>query len=302
MFVIIGCMFTGIVAGVLLRKVNLGWLDKFIVFTIWLLLFLLGFEMGSDPEIVATLHNLGLIALIISLTATFGSCLAAWILARWCKMGDYSQDGAKRPISIWKPLKGSFTILAFFAAGCIIGYWDLFGDFSIPSDLSFYTLCVMIFSIGITIGHKENIFTELREFDKKILLLPIFTIVGTLVAVTFLAPLLPYRLTEILAVGSGQGYYSLSSVLITESKGAELGAIALLANVIREIATLLLAPLLPRVAGPLAPIAAGGATTADSTLPIIKQSSGETLAVVSIYHGFLVDFSVPFMVGLFCSI
>lgn len=295
-------MFTGIVAGVLLRKVNLGWLDKFIVFTIWLLLFLLGFEMGSDPEIVATLHNLGLIALIISLTATCGSCLAAWILARWCKMGDYSQDGAKRPISIWEPLKGSFTILAFFAAGCIIGYWNLFGNFSIPSDLSFYTLCVMIFSIGITIGHKENIFTELREFDKKILLLPIFTIVGTLVAVTFLAPLLPYRLTEILAVGSGQGYYSLSSVLITESKGAELGAIALLANVIREIATLLLAPLLPRVAGPLAPIAAGGATTADSTLPIIKQSSGETLAVVSIYHGFLVDFSVPFMVGLFCSI
>ena len=104
-----------------------------------------------------------------------------------------------------------------------------------------------------------------------------------------------------MAVGSGFGYYSLSSILITESKGAELGTIALLSNIIREIITLLFAPLLVRFFGNLAPISAGGATTADTTLPIITRYSGQKYAMLSIYHGFVVDFSVPFLVTLFCS-
>ena len=58
--------------------------------------------------------------------------------------------------------------------------------------------------------------------------------------------------------GIGFGYYSLSSIFITEYKGTELGTIALLSNIVREMITLLLSPLLVKVAGPLAPIAAGG--------------------------------------------
>ena len=77
---------------------------------------------------------------------------------------------------------------------------------------------------------------------------------------------------------------------------------ALLANIAREILTLLLAPLLARWFGPLAPIAAGGATTMDTTLPIIAQTSGQRFVIVSIFHGFLVDFSVPFLVTLFCGL
>ena len=102
-------------------------------------------------------------------------------------------------------------------------------------------------------------------------------------------------------MGAGFGYYSLSSIFITEYKGAELGTVALLANIIRELLTLLLAPLLARWFGPLAPISAGGATTMDTTLPVITQASGQRFVVVSIYHGFLVDFSVPFLVTLFCG-
>ena len=45
-----------------------------------------------------------------------------------------------------------------------------------------------------------------------------------------------------MAVGAGFGYYSLSSIFITEYKGPELGTIALLSNITREIITLLFAP------------------------------------------------------------
>ena len=104
------------------------------------------------------------------------------------------------------------------------------------------------------------------------------------------------------AVPARRGYYSLSSIFITEYKGAELGTIALLSNIVREMFTLLLSPLLVKVAGPLAPIAAGGVTSMDTTLPIIMDSSGKQYAVVSLFHGFVLEFSIPFIVTFWCTL
>ena len=81
-----------------------------------------------------------------------------------------------------------------------------------------------------------------------------------------------------------------------------MGTIALLANIVREMITLLLAPMLAKRFGPLAPITAGGATTMDTTLPIIAQASGQKYVALSIYHGFVTDFSVPFLVTMWCTI
>lgn len=104
------------------------------------------------------------------------------------------------------------------------------------------------------------------------------------------------------AVPARRGYYSLSSIFITEYKGAELGTIALLSNIVREMFTLLLSPLLVKVAGPLAPIAAGGVTSMDTTLPIIMDSSGKQYAVISLFHGFVLEFSIPFIVTFWCTL
>ena len=110
------------------------------------------------------------------------------------------------------------------------------------------------------------------------------------------------QLTDCLAIDSGFAYYSLSSIFITEYRGAELGTIALLANIIREMITLLLTPLIAKRFGPLAPISSGGATTMDTTLPIITQTVGQHYVALSIYHGFVTDFTVPFLVTLWCTI
>ena len=104
------------------------------------------------------------------------------------------------------------------------------------------------------------------------------------------------------AVGSGFGYYSLSSIFIADFRGAELGTVALLCNVMREIFTLLAAPLVARWCGPLAAVSIGGAPTFDTTLPVITQAAGKPYAVVSIFHGCTLDFSVPFLVTFFCTL
>ena len=203
-------------------------------------------------------------------------------------------------------MKGSLIIIAFFALGIAVGLNSSF--FTLHS--SFFTLhssslilYALMFCVGISIGSDTKTLKSFRSVNPRLMMLPIMTIVGSLAGTAAASALLPHRhLFDCLAIGSGFGYYSLSSIFITEYKGAELGTIALLANIMREILTLLCAPLLVKFFGKLSPISMGGATTMDTTLPIITKTSGQDYVILSIFHGFCVDFSVPFLVTFFCTI
>ena len=192
-------------------------------------------------------------------------------------------------------MKGSLIIVGFFALGCVCGLFQAIPIDITKTDISFYALCALMFSVGLSIGNDPQTLKNFR-------FLPLMTILGTLSAAAATSVLFPNRnAADCMAVGAGFGYYSLSSIFITEYKGPELGTIALLSNIMREIITLC-APLLVRWFGNLAPISAGGATTMDTTLPIITRYAGQKFVVVSIFHGFVVDFSVPFLVTFFCSL
>ena len=200
-------------------------------------------------------------------------------------------------------MKGSIIIVSFFVLGTLCGAFHLLPFDVGHSQVGFYALCALMFCVGITIGHNPQTLKSFRQLNPGLLLLPMATIGGTLAGAAVVWMLGGrYSLADCLAVGSGFGYYSLSSIFITEYRGAELGTVALLANVCREFITLLAAPLLARWFGCLTPIAAGGATTMDTTLPVILQASGVQWTAVSVFHGFVVDFSVPFLVTLFCSL
>lgn len=200
-------------------------------------------------------------------------------------------------------MKGSLIILGFFVLGIVAGLTGILHIDQFGFDVSFVALAMLMFCVGVSVGSDFSALKSLRSQKASLLLLPLVTIVGTLAGCAAVSLVLPHRsLADLLAIGSGFGYYSLSSIFITEYKGPELGTIALLANIVREIITLLGAPLLCRFFGPLAPISSGGATSMDTTLPIITAVSGKEFVVLSIYHGFVVDFSVPFLVTFFCGI
>lgn len=200
-------------------------------------------------------------------------------------------------------MKGSLIIVGFFVLGALCGVYHLIPYDFTQNKLSFYALCALMFSVGVSVGNDPQTLRNFRSLNPRLIFLPVMTILGTLAGCAVVSLFLSHRsVTDCMAVGAGFGYYSLSSIFITEYKGPELGTIALLSNITREIITLLFAPLLVRWFGNLAPISAGGATTMDTTLPIITRYSGQSFVVVSIFHGFVVDFSVPFLVTLFCSI
>ena len=198
-------------------------------------------------------------------------------------------------------MKGSIVVVAFFAAGLALGALHLI-ELPVDSGLSFYALCALIFCVGMSIGCDVDTLRSFSKLNLRLLFLPLLTIAGTLGGSALASIIVAqYSTAQCMAVGSGMAYYSLASVLITEYQGAELGVVALLANILREIFALLLAPLLARYVNPLAPIAAGGATTLDTTLPVISCASGADYVPVAIYHGFVTDFSVPFLVAFFAS-
>ena len=160
----------------------------------------------------------------------------------------------------------------------------------------------LLFLVGLSVGNDRDTIRGFRQLSPRLLALPFLTIIGSMCGGVVAALLLGQSLYEMLAVSQGLAYYSLSSILITEKLGITLGAIALFSNVFRELLTLLLAPLLVKYLGPLAPIAAGGATTMDVTLPAILNASGKEYLVPAIYHGFVCDFSVPILVTLFIEL
>ena len=200
-------------------------------------------------------------------------------------------------------MKGSLIIIAFFILGILCGLMHWLPDLNAYGNVSFLTLCALLFCVGVTVGNNTELLKSFRQLDSRLMLLPLMTITGTLAATAVASIGLPGRsLTDCLAVGSGFGYYSLSSILITQYRGPELGTVALLANIIREVFTLLGAPLLVRYFGPLSPISCGGATTMDTTLPIITRCSGQDFVILSLFHGFLVDVSVPVLVTFFTTL
>ena len=200
-------------------------------------------------------------------------------------------------------MKGSLIIVSFFILGVLAKLGGVMPDDFAADEVSMYALYALMFLVGMSVGSDTQALKDLKKMNLKVLWVPAVTIVGTLAGCAVVSLFLPHRtLWNCLAVGSGFGYYSLSSIFITEYVGAELGTVALVSNIMRELMTLLAAPLLVMAFGRLAPICAGGATTMDTTLPVIARFSGKEWVVVSMFHGFLVDFSVPFLVTFFCSL
>lgn len=82
MFIVIACMIVGIAVGYLLRNRNINLILRFTITFIWLLLFLLGLEIGSNNNIISQLGSLGMEAFLIASAATLGSIVAAKLLWR----------------------------------------------------------------------------------------------------------------------------------------------------------------------------------------------------------------------------
>ena len=200
-------------------------------------------------------------------------------------------------------MRGTVLVIAFFAAGVIVGFSGRLPENLISPQWSNYALYFLIFLAGIGIGADRKSWHMIRTINFRIFLVPLGIILGSFAGATLSLLLLPaLHLREILAVSAGLGYYSLSSIFISELHSEALGVVALVSNILREIFTLLFVPLLVKYFGNLAGIASGGATSMDTTLPIISKYSPKEYGLISLFSGIVLTILVPFLVTFILSV
>ncbi|MBQ6299182.1 MAG: lysine exporter LysO family protein [Bacteroidales bacterium] len=319
MIVTIGILLAGFLLGLLLKgRVKLP-TSAITMASICLLLFILGLEIGGNDELLANLPTMGLTALIVTVLAVLGSVVLARLFTKKEEMaGGTAQateaSGAGTPPAEAPPaetpaggLRDSLIIVGCFVAGVLVALAGWLPEGLPMGQITTWGLYVLLVCVGFGLGMDEGFFASLKTLPLRSLLLPLVTIVGSLAGgllawwiVSLMHTTAP-GLADTLAVTSGFGYYSLSSVLLDEARGAMIATIALASNLLRELMTLLTAPLLRRWFGPYAVISSGGATSMDTTLPVAVRYGGSRYAPVSIYHGFFLTVAVPFIVSFFIS-
>ena len=95
------------------------------------------------------------------------------------------------------------------------------------------------------------------------------------------------------------GWYSLAGATISQMGGAELGSIAFMSNLMREIFSFVLIPLLAVKLNYYTCIASAGATSEDTTLPVMLKYTNEETVVLSVFNGVICSFFVPLLIP-FC--
>lgn len=279
---------------------------------IYLLLFFLGAQTGSNEDVLSNIASLGLDALLLALAGTVGSAFSAWLLYRYhrdfsLKAVESCTDNRKRSFGF-----GAFGSLVALFLGVISGVSGIAAPLlALKLDLAMLLLYILLISVGLGIGLKPGLGAMLKGIKISILLLPLLSIAFTLLFCAFMSlAIRDWGLWDCLAVGSGLGYYSLSSVMIAGLKESSygiamataLGTMALLSNIFRELIALIFTPFLAKRLGPYAAVAAAGATSMDVCLPGITRSCGPEIIPATLICGVLTDFSVPFLVSFFCSL
>ncbi|GAB6102486.1 lysine exporter LysO family protein [Thermococcus atlanticus] len=184
-----------------------------------------------------------------------------------------------------------YLVLGALTAGLITGK-AFSPDFGNLYELMLYTL---IFFIGIDLGMSSM--EGIKRVGRFVLLLPLSTMLGSLLGGVLASLILGISLRWGLAIAAGCGWYSLTGPLIAQYS-AVYGALGFLANLTREIMTVILYPLASGKMQREPLVSIGGATTMDTTLPIIRKFGDSETAVVAFVHGFILTAAIPFIIPL----
>ena len=103
---------------------------------------------------------------------------------------------------------------------------------------------------------------------------------------------------NVAAIASGMGWYSLAGATISQIGGSELGSVAFLSNLMREIFSFIIIPVVAIKLNYYTCIAPAGATSEDTTLPVMLKYTNEETVVLSVLNGIICSFFVPILISL----
>lgn len=196
------------------------------------------------------------------------------------------------------------SVAVSLVGGLLFGY--LFLDTGVKDTLDLIlmsALDVMIFIAGIEIGSNRGILKRICNLHSALLALaiPLAVACGSICGALLLGHIAGLSAYDSLLVGGGLGWYSFASVVISAMYSTEIGTVAFLANMMREISGFFLIPLLVRVHKFLA-LAPSGAATMDSGLPVVIKYTNLHVGMYSFINGLVLTLIVPLLISWLLSL
>jgi len=191
-------------------------------------------------------------------------------------------------------------VIAALALGAAAGYLNnnflnVIPNALVSDQLFSVTLTVLLFVFGFSFGLDKDAMDKMKRTGPKILAFPLFVVLGSLLGGLVGGLILRIDVAGAMAVSAGYGWYTLSGPLIGQLFGAELGTLGFAANFFRELLTITAIPLMVKL-DKYAPIASGGATTMDTTLPVIMRYCGSDMLITAFSNGLILTLIAPFTI------
>lgn len=287
---------------------SVSWLSPLQTGLLLIIILALGIQLGANEEVSASLDVIGIAALVISLFAMAGSVLLLLLLRVFVlhmdRKAESHDESAQRSSQEETTADRSLTWL--ISAAVLLGF--ALGRWLLPSAVSdrcgsvvTLGLDAMLFLVGFDLGRQGEAVSSIRAAGVRALLIPLAVVSGSLVFGALAAAFLPFAPRDTAAVAAGMGWYSLAPTLLAPYS-LKLSAVAFLANVLREILTILLIPVIARRLGYLECVAAAGATAMDTVLPVIVRSTSRRMTIYAFASGLVCSLLVPLLVPLIAGI
>jgi uncharacterized membrane protein YbjE (DUF340 family) len=191
-------------------------------------------------------------------------------------------------------------ILTALVLGAVAGYVNNnFGNLVANNWISGYlfdfSLILLLFLMGFTFGLDREAVVKLKRAGLKILIIPFSIALGSIMGGLISGLVLRINIFAAMAVSAGYGWYTLAGPLVGQLFGVEFGALGFTVNFLRELITIATISLTVKI-DKYAPIAFGGATSMDTTLPIIVRYGGSESLITAFSSGFTLSLIAPFTI------
>lgn len=290
-------------------------MDKLMSLSVYALVLLMGLRMGADEEVTSSLGSIGVQALFITFLTAVGSMLGGTAARKIVHLNRHAlpagteEEGAgERSGGVnTSGIKSSVIICLMVICGMLLGFFVLpqlmpperFEEIS--GNLLVIGLCIMLGSVGFSMGLDGSIVRVLRGAGLGVVLVPVFSVLGSLLAGVVYAFLTPMTLREGLAISAGFGWYTMAPSVISGAGHAVAGAVSFLHNVLRETAGLIFLPLIASKIGYIEAITIPGTASTDLCLPLVEKYCNPETMAYSFCTGMLMCLScaalVPLIIG-----
>ncbi len=275
------------------------------------LMLVIGLNIGVSPAVMGNLGRIGLNCAAITLSAIAVSVILTVLCEKTLlpldetrkafATGTASAAGTTESTAEGKTVSPLLIIMPLaIAIGIAAGYAkpDMFSEALLGRILTI-SLIFLYLGVGVSLGENKSVFSYVKRLGARILLLPVAIFAGSILGGLLAGLALKVPLAYAVISASGSGYYSLTGATMTEVFGIEAGTYGFIVNVLRDVFTVLLMPILARISSG-SPIASGAGGCMDTMLVPVTKAVGTELGMVALLSGTVLSFFVPVWLPIVC--